>query len=131
MSRRPYVRPMKRTWFLDHPYYRKYMIRESSSIFDALYAINIFIGLLQLRASGDAWQAWLKFQTHPLMICFAVVTLGLTLYHSVTFIDMCPRVMPQPLRKLIAEKLVIAASYGAFIAVSTSILVATIWGVDI
>ena len=128
MSRRPYVRPMKRTWFMDHPFYRNYMVRESSCIFDGLYAINLFVGLLQLKAGEVAWQGWLNFQTHPLMILFTIVTLGLTLYHSTTFIDMCPRVMPQQLRKIIADKTVVTASYGALIGVSAIILLATVWG---
>ena len=129
MSRRPYVRPMKRTWFLDHPFYRNYMIRESSCVFDGLYAINLFVGLLQLKAGEAAWQSWLDFQAHPLMILFTVITLGLTLYHSTTFIAMCPRVMPQPLRKMIADKTVVAASYAGLVGASAVILLATFWGV--
>ncbi len=129
MSRRPYVRPMKRTWFMDHPFYRNYMIRESSCIFDGLYAINLLVGLIQLVKGQAAWDSWLAFQAHPLMILFTVVTLGLTLYHSVTFIAMCPRVMPQQLRKMVADKTVVAASYGALAGASAVILLAATWGV--
>lgn len=129
MSRRPYVRPMKRTWFMDHPFYRNYMVRESSCLFDGLYAINLLVGLVQLGKGAEAWNAWLAFQAHPLMILFTVVTLGLTLYHSVTFIAMCPRVMPQPLRKRVADKVVVAASYGVLAGVSAVILLAAFWGV--
>ncbi|MDP0562688.1 MAG: hypothetical protein QS721_10345 [Candidatus Endonucleobacter sp. (ex Gigantidas childressi)] len=131
MSRRPFVRPMKRTWFLDHPFYRSYMIRELSCVFDGLYGINLFVGLLQLKYGVDAWQKWLDFQGHPLMILFAVVTLGMTLYHSTTFIAMCPRVMPQQLRKLVPDKTVVVVSYMGFAAVSVVILTAIIWGVCI
>lgn len=129
MSRRPYVCPMKRTWFLDHPFYRKYMVRESSSIFGALYAINLFIGLLQLKAGAVSWQSWLDFQARPLMICFTLLTLAFTLYHSITFIAMCPRVMPQQIRILIADKVIVVASYAVFIGVSMVILLAAVWGV--
>ncbi|MGB1270908.1 MAG: hypothetical protein ACPG5T_02415 [Endozoicomonas sp.] len=124
MSRRPYVRPMKRTWFMDHPFYRNYMVRESSCVFDGLYAINLFIGLVQLVKGPDAWQGWLDFQTNPLMILFTVVTLGLTLYHAVTYFDMTPRVLPQQIRKLMADYVVNKLMYVGLVVVSAVILAA-------
>lgn len=128
MSRRPYVRPMKRTWFMDHPFYRNYMVRESSCVFDGLYAINLFIGLVQLVKGPDAWQSWLDFQANPLMILFTVVTLGMTLYHSVTYFDMTPRVLPQQIRKLVADNVVNKLMYVGLVVVSAVILAAATMG---
>ena len=124
MSRRPYVRPMKRTWFMDHPYYRNYMVREASCVFDALYALNLFWGILQLGKGAEAWNSWLSFQTNPLMILFTVVTLGMTLYHAVTYFDMTPRVLPQFIRKKIADNAVNKLMYVGLAACSAVILAA-------
>lgn len=124
MSRRPYVRPMKRTWFMDHPYYRNYMVREASCVFDALYAVNLFVGLLQLTKSEEAWSGWLAFQANPIMILFTVVTLGMTLYHAVTYFDMTPRVLPQKIRKMVADNVVNKLMYAGLAAVSVIILAA-------
>lgn len=124
MSRRPYVRPMKRTWFMDHPYYRNYAIRESSALFDGLYCLNLFWGLMQLTKGAEAWQGWLDFQANPLMILFTVVTLGLTIYHATTYFAMTPRVLPQQIRKMVADNVVNKLMYAGLAAVSVVILAA-------
>ena len=124
MSRRPYVRPMKRTWFMDHPYYRNYAIRESSALFDGLYCLNLFWGLMQLGKGAQAWQGWLAFQANPLMILFTVVTLGLTIYHATTYFAMTPRVLPEQIRKMVADNVVNKLMYAGLAAVSVVILAA-------
>ena len=129
MSRRPYVRPMKRTWFMDNPYYRNYMVRESSCVFDGLYAVNLFWGLIQLTKGAEAWQSWLAFQAHPLMILFTVVTLGMTIYHAVTYFDMTPRVLPQQIRKMVADNVVNKLMYVGLVVVSLVIFAVTLMGV--
>ncbi|WOG29321.1 hypothetical protein [Endozoicomonas sp. 8E] len=121
MSRRPYVRPMKRTWYKDHPFYRAYMTREATCLFDAIYSINLFFGILQLTRGKDAWEAWLSFQANPLMILFTVVTLGMTLFHAITFFDMTPRVLPQQIRKMVADNVVNKLMYAGLAAVSVII----------
>ncbi|WP_163369414.1 fumarate reductase subunit C [Endozoicomonas acroporae] len=128
MSRRPYVRPMKRTWYMDHPFYRQYMIRESSCVFDGLYAINLFVGLMQLVKGEAAWTSWLAFQANPLMILFTVVTLGLTIYHAVTYFDMTPRVLPQQIRKMVKDSVVNKLMYVGLAVVSAIILAAATMG---
>ncbi|WP_257296381.1 hypothetical protein [Endozoicomonas sp. YOMI1] len=128
MSRRPYVRPMKRTWYMDHPFYRQYMVRESSCVFDGLYAINLFVGLMQLVKGEAAWNSWLAFQANPLMILFTVVTLGLTIYHAVTYFDMTPRVLPQEIRKMVKDSVVNKLMYVGLAVVSAIILAAATVG---
>ncbi len=128
MSRRPYVRPMKRTWFMDHPYYRNYMIRESSSILDGLYCLNLFDGLLQLTRGEVAWNSWVAFQAHPLMILFAIVTLCLTIYHSVTYFDMTPRVLPQQIRKMVKGSVISTLMYVGLVICSLVIVAASVVG---
>ena len=128
MSRRPYVRPMKRTWYMDHPFYRNYMIRESSSLFDGLYALNLFFGLVQLTRGADSWNSWLSLQMSPLMILFTVVTFGLSIYHVVTYFDMTPRVLPQPVRKMVKDHVVKKLMYVGFFVVSAIILAAATFG---
>ena len=128
MSRRPYIRPMSRSWYVDHPYYRNYMVREASCVFDALYAVNLFVGLVQLTRGAEAWNGWLTFQAHPLMILFATVTLGMTLYHAVTYFDMTPRVLPQAVRKMVKDDVVNKLMYVSLAAVSVVIFAVTMMG---
>ena len=129
MSRRPYVRPMKRTWFMESAFYRNYMIRESSCVFDLLYAINLLVGLVRLGQGEAAWNGWLEFQANPLMIVFTVVTFGLTLYHATTYFDMTPRVLPQFIRKKVKDGVVNKLMYVGLAGVSAIIFVAALAGV--
>ncbi|WP_256492228.1 hypothetical protein [Endozoicomonas sp. SCSIO W0465] len=122
------MRPMKRTWYMDHPFYRQYMVRESSCVVDGLYAINLFVGLVQLVRGEAAWNSWLAFQANPLMILFTVVTLGLTLYHAVTYFDMTPRVLPQQIRKMVKDSVVNKLMYVGLAVVSAIILAAATMG---
>ena len=124
MSRRPYVRPMERNWFMNHPYYRQYMVRELTSVFDGLYCINLFIGLVQLTKDAEAWQGWLECQANPLMILFTVVTLGMTMLHVTTYFDMTPRVLPQQIRKMVADNIVNKLMYAGLAFVSLVIFAA-------
>ncbi|PJE79021.1 Fumarate reductase subunit C [invertebrate metagenome] len=129
MSRHPYVRPMKRTWFMNNPYYKRYMIRESMCVFTGAYAINLLIGLIQLASGAEAWQGWLHFQHNPLMILFSVIAFGLTVYHAITFFSMTPRVMPQQVRTRVPDKTISTVHFAALIVVSVIIIAATYWGV--
>ena len=128
MSRRPYVRPMSRTWYMDHPYYRRYMVREASCVFDALYAVNLFVGLVQLSRGAETWNSWLALQAHPLMILFATVTLCMTLYHVITYFDMTPRVLPQIVRKMVKDSVVNKLMYLGLAGVSVLIFAVTLIG---
>ena len=128
MSRRPYNRPMSSTWFMSHPAYKFYMVREASCVFDGLYALNLFYGLVQLATGQAAWEGWLSMQANPLMIAFAAFTFGITLLHSFTFIGMTPRVMPQHVRKMIPDNTVRTGMFAGLALVSAVIVGAAVAG---
>src|SRR5205807_260776 len=58
MSRRPYVRKMQRGWWLGHRRYVIYMIRELTSLFVALYAALLVVGLVRLAQGRVAWEGY-------------------------------------------------------------------------
>lgn len=47
-KRKPYVREMKKDWWLKNAFYTGYMIREGTSIFVSIYAVVLMWGLLRL-----------------------------------------------------------------------------------
>jgi len=51
-----YVRPM-RGWWRRNPYFVRYMIREGSSVFLAIYALILLVGLWRLSQGQAAWDA--------------------------------------------------------------------------
>jgi len=119
---RTYVRPMQ-GWWRKNPYFVRYMIREGSSVFLALYTIILLVGLLRLTQGEAAWEAWRGALTSPVSLVFhwlALLTVG---YHAYTWWKVAPKTAPdiriagRPL-----PELVITAG-GLLGTIGTSILV--------
>jgi fumarate reductase subunit C len=90
---RTFVRPM-RGWWRKDPYFVRYMIRESSSVFLAVYALILLAGLYRLTQGEAAWNAWLGALTSPVSIVFhwaALLTVG---YHAYTWWKVAPKTAP-------------------------------------
>lgn len=92
-SRNPYVRPMT-NWWLKNPFYVKYMIREATSVFVAIYAFVLLAGLAALVEGEAAWNTWLASLTNPLAVFFHLVAMAAALYHTVTWFKVSPKVAP-------------------------------------
>jgi fumarate reductase subunit C len=70
------------------------MIRESSSVFLAIYALILLVGLLRLTQGPAAYEAWLAALTSPASIVFhwlALLTVG---YHAYTWWKVAPKTAP-------------------------------------
>jgi fumarate reductase subunit C len=65
MSRRPYVRKTERSWWLRHPRYAAYMIRELTSLFVGLYCALLAIGLIRLAQGEAAWDGYVAAFSSP------------------------------------------------------------------
>ena len=91
--RRPFVRPVPRTWFLRHPAYRAYMLREASSVFVGLFVFNLMVGIVAVNRGPAAWQSWVDLQTHPINLALTVVALAMSAIHTVTWFQATPKVV--------------------------------------
>lgn len=91
---KPYVRPMD-GWWLKNPYYIRYMVRESTALFVAAYALYLLCGLARLASGAAAWQGWLQELSSPGAIVFHVIAMAAALYHTVTWFKVSPKVTPQ------------------------------------
>ena len=88
-----YVRPME-GWWRKNPFFVRYMIREGSSVFLAIYALILLVGLLRLSQGEAAWDAWRSALVHPVSILFhwaALLTVG---YHAYTWWMVSPKTAP-------------------------------------
>ena len=88
-----YIRPMS-GWWHKNPYYVRYMIRESSSVFLAIYALILLVGLLRLTQGQAAYDAWREAMVSPGSIvfhCLALLTVG---YHAYTWWKVAPKTAP-------------------------------------
>jgi fumarate reductase subunit C len=94
MSRRPYLREIKRSWWLSHRRYVVYMIRELTSLFVAFYCVVLADGLVRLAQGETAWDGFLAAISSPLGVVFQLICLVFAVYHSITWFAVTPKAMP-------------------------------------
>lgn len=125
---RTYTRPMQ-GWWLKNPFFVRYMIREGSSVFLAIYAIILLVGLLRLSQGEAAYEAWRAALTHPFSILFhwlALLTVG---YHAYTWWMVAPKTAPNIwiAGREIPEMLIAAGGLAATVGASVLLYVIVRW----
>jgi len=91
--RKPYVRPMT-GWWRRNPFFVRYMLRELTAPFVAVYAVILLIGLVSLSRGEAAYNIWLSVLTHPASIVLHWLLLVTITYHAVTLWKVIPKTMP-------------------------------------
>ncbi|MDO2949184.1 fumarate reductase [Aeromonas simiae] len=123
-KRKPYVREMKKDWWLKNAFYTGYMIREGTSLFVSIYAVVLMWGLLRLVQGPDAFNAWLESLQNPLAILFHVIALAACLFHAKTWFALAPKAMRIfKGDQLIPEKPIVLVQYVALAVVSALVLI--------
>ena len=125
---RTYVRSMD-GWWRKNPFFVRYMIRESSSVFLAIYALILLVGLLRLTQGEAAWDGWRAALTHPASILFhwlALLTVG---YHAYTWWMVSPKTAPniRICGREIPEMLIAGGGLAATVGASVVVYVIVRW----
>jgi fumarate reductase subunit C len=123
-----FVRPME-GWWRKNPYFVRYMIREGSSVFLAIYALILLVGLLRLSQGEAAYDGWRMALTHPISIVFhwlALLTVG---YHAYTWWMVAPKTAPdiRIAGRAIPEMLISAGGLLATIGASIVVYIIVRW----
>ena len=125
ITRRPFVREVPRTrWFLRHPRYLRYMAREVTCIFIAIYTTILVVGLVRLAQGREAYEAFLTALASPVSIVFHLLALAFAVYHSFTWFNLAPKALPMHIGdKTVAPAAIAVAHYVAWVALSVIVLV--------
>ena len=125
MSRRPFLRQVKRSWWLQHPRYIAYMIRELTSLFVGLYCALLVVGLVRLSQGAAAWDGFVAAFSSPFGVVFQWLCLVFAIYHSVTWFALTPKAMPLMVNgEPVPGAVIVGAHYLAWAAVSVVVLIA-------
>ena len=128
MSRKPYVRPISNTWWLEKPEYSLYMLRELTSVFVGGYAVVMLVGLKRLSEGQAAYEAFLSALTSPLAITFHVLALIFAVLHSATFFFAAPAALPLQIgEEKVSPGIVAGAHYAAWAVVSLAVFALVVW----
>jgi len=92
-ARRPYVRDMA-GWWTRVPFFKRYMAREVTAFFVALYALLMLAGLVQLSQGPAAFAQWLDQLRSGWSIGLHVVLLLVLMYHTYSWFEIMPKTMP-------------------------------------
>ena len=94
LSRRdPYLKPMKRSWFLHRRNYRAYALREASAVVMGLFVFNLLLGLIMVNAGAAAWEWWYDLQRNPAIVVINAVALIATVIHTVSWNQLTPSII--------------------------------------
>ncbi|PNK61016.1 fumarate reductase subunit C [Psychrobacter sp. FDAARGOS_221] len=119
MARKPYIAKQSDNWYLQTPFYKKYMLRELTCIPVMLAALNFFWCIAALASSAEAWITWINFQRHPIVIVINLIALIAALFNSVEWFKAMPKAMPiQVGERFVEDKKMIAGSWIAFALIS-------------
>ena len=124
MSRRPFIRTVERSWWLQHPRYVRYMVRELTSLFVGLYGALLVVGLIRLAQGQAAWDGFVAAISSPAGVVFQLLCLVFATYHSVTWFALTPKAMPLRVRnEPVPGSVIVGAHYVVWAVVSIAVLI--------
>ena len=114
-----YIRPMPSDWWLKRRPYFLFMVRELTCVFVGGYALFLLI-LASRLGNEEAFGSLLK---NPWVIVLQVLALPMVLYHTVTWLNLTPKVLViWRGDSRVSPVLIAAAHYLAWLVVSVIIL---------
>ena len=114
-----YIRPMPATWWLERKTYFLFVVRELTCVFVGGYAL--FLLVLATRRNDSL--AFSDLLNSPLLIALQIIALPMLLYHSITWLNLTPKVMVVWRgEERVSEAVIAGANYVVWIIVSIVIL---------
>jgi succinate dehydrogenase subunit C len=106
-------------WWLGQRQYLKFILRELSSVFVALFVVMTLFQLSALKEGPEAYADFQRSLQSPLVIAVNAIAFLFVVFHAVTWFNLAPSAMPVRLGgKRVPAFFVAAPSYVMWIAVS-------------
>jgi len=106
-------------WWLGEWHYLKFILRELSSVFVAVFVVETLFMLSALRDGPEGYAHFQQCMRNPLLIVLNVVSFLFIVFHTITWFNLAPSAMPVRMGgKRVPDVLIAAPSYVAWIIVS-------------
>jgi succinate dehydrogenase subunit C len=106
-------------WWLGEWHYLKFILRELSSVFVAVFVIETLCMLSALRDGPESYAHFQQYVRNPLVIALNIVGFLFVVFHTITWFNLAPSAMPVRLGgKPVPGALVAAPSYIAWVILS-------------
>ena len=89
-----YHTPLRWNWFLARPGYLKFMVREVTAFFIVVELVFLLFFVRDLGTSQDAFAGVMAFCRNPIVMVMHAVILLAAVFHSVTWFNLTPKIMP-------------------------------------
>ena len=90
--KKPYVEPVKGSWWLSHKVYIIYTIRELTAVFSFLIAAELLVFCAAAASMKSEAQPFIEsFIQHPAVIILNIISLIAVLFHTVTWFNLMPK----------------------------------------
>ena len=119
LEARYYRRRVPLLWWTRRRSYTKFMLRELSSVFVALFVVELLLLVWAVAAGASAYQRFLDTMANPAVIVLNLVVLAFLLLHAVTFANLTPRAMVVRLRgRKVPPRAILAGVYLGWLVVT-------------
>ena len=119
LEARYYRQRVPRWWWVRRRSYAIFMLRELSSLFVALFVVELLLLVWAVARGPAAYQGFLDAMANPAVIVVNVVTLAFVLLHAVTFANLTPRAMVVRMRgRRVPPRAVLAGVYVGWLVVT-------------
>lgn len=123
-KRNTYIRPMKANWWIQNPWFIRYMLREATSILVLLFCLQLFLAVRAIATSQSHWTDFLTWLQSPVSMIFHGVCLLAALLHTISWFNLAPKTMDIRIRgRKIDDSLVTKAHLIAFILFTLVIVI--------
>jgi fumarate reductase subunit C len=106
-------------WWARRRSYATFMLRELSSLFVAVFVVELLLLVRAVAHGPAAYENLLHAMTNPAVILLNLVTLAFVLLHAVTFANLTPRAMVVRMRsRTVPSRVVLAGVYLGWLVVT-------------
>lgn len=106
-------------WWARRRSYTAFLLRELSSVFVALFVVELLLLVRAVARGPAAYQSLLDRMANPAVVALNLVALGFVIYHAVTFANLTPRAMVVRVRgRRVPPRAILAGVYVGWIAVT-------------
>ena len=89
-----YQTPLPWSWFMQRRAYRRFMVREATSVFLAAYLVYLIVWIYRLGQGPEGLAAAIDSARRPFTVALHILALAAALYHSITWFNLTPKIMP-------------------------------------
>jgi fumarate reductase subunit C len=116
-------------WWRTNPRYSLYMLRELSSVTNALWSMRLLLLLDRLRQGEDAYEKALADERRPPIVALNLITLVLAVVHSVTFLLAAGKgpTLRAPNGR-VPERTIATAAFAGWAVASLTVLLVLVFG---